>query len=104
MLVSTVDVIPNRKYELIGMVSGGVVLTRNIGSDIAASFKTLIGGELKGYEKMLKEARERAADLMVNDATALGASAIIGVLYSTSSIMQGAAECFAYGTAIKFID
>lgn len=104
MLLTTVQVIPGRSYEILGLVEGGTVQSRHMGQDIGASFKTLVGGELKSYTGMLEDARRIATQRMVDQATALGADAVIGVHYSSSAIMQGAAEVLAYGTAIRFLD
>lgn len=104
MQIYTVETIPNRKYEPISLVEGGVVQSKNIGKDIGASFKTLVGGEIVSYTKMMQEARKIATQRMIDEAAVHNADAIIGVRYSSSAIMQGAAEVIAYGTAVKFID
>ena len=101
MLISTVENI-GREYTVLGLVRGTTVNSKNIGRDIGASFKTLVGGEIKGYTEMIDEAVETATDRMVNAAERLGADAIIGMRYSTSSVMQAASEVTAYGTAVKF--
>lgn len=102
MEIYTIEVIPDKKYDLLGLVKGGVVQSKHIGKDIAASFKTLVGGELHGYTDMMNEARALATKRMVEEAEQLGASAVVGVRYVSSAIMQGAAEVVAYGTAVKF--
>ena len=101
MLISTVENI-GREYTVLGIVRGTTVNSKNIGRDIGASFKTLVGGEIKGYTEMIDEAVETATDRMVNAAERLGADAIIGMRYTTSSVMQAASEVTAYGTAVKF--
>ena len=95
MLISTVENI-GREYTVLGIVRGTTV------NSIGASFKTIVGGEIKGYTEMIDEAVETATGRMVNAAERLGADAIIGMRYSTSSVMQAASEVTAYGTAVKF--
>lgn len=102
MKLLNINYIPGQEFDALGMVKGNVVQSKNIGKDIGAGFKTLIGGEIKGYTEMLQEARQIATKRMVDEAEALGADAIINVKFSSSSIMQGAAEVIAYGTAVKF--
>ena len=87
--------------EALGLVQGTTVQTVNVIKDIGASFKTLVGGEIKKYNEMMFEARKIATDRMLAEAQALGADAIVGVRYGTSAIMQGAAEILVYGTAVK---
>ena len=86
------------------MVKGTVVQTKNIGRDFMAGMKTLVGGEIVGYTEMLNEARQIAVKRMVDEAKALGADAVIGVMYGSSQVMAGAAEVIAYGTAVKIIE
>jgi uncharacterized protein YbjQ (UPF0145 family) len=102
MLVVTVDTIPNKSYELLGSVIGNVVRTKHIGRDIMAGFKSLVGGEVVSYTELLTEARTTATDRMIAEAKRLGADAIIGVRYLTCSVMDGASEVTAFGTAVKF--
>lgn len=104
MQVFTIDTIPNKKYEPVALVQGGMVQSKHLGKDIAESFKTMVGGELKSYTTMMQEARAVATQRMVDDAAKYNADAIIGVKYASSSIVQGAAEVLAYGTAVRFID
>jgi len=87
--------------ETLGMVMGNVVYSKHIGKDIAAAFKTLAGGEIKSYTELLTEARNIALQRMMAEAEKLGADAVIGVRFGSSSIMQSAAEVLAYGTAVK---
>ena len=82
-------------------VKGSTIQSKNIGRDITQSFKTLVGGELKAYTQMMNEARALATKRMVEEAEAMGADAIVNVRYSSASVMQGAAEVMAYGTAVK---
>lgn len=104
MQVFTIENIPNRKYEPIALVEGGMVQSKNFGKDLGASFKTLVGGELKAYTQMMQEARTVALQRMVDNAAQINADAVIGLRYATSAIVAGAAEVFAYGTAVRFID
>lgn len=92
-----------RPYEVLGLVKGTVVYSKNLGRDFMAGMKTLVGGEITGYTEMLVEARQIATKRMVDDAEALGADAVVGLRYASSSVMQGAAEVVAYGTAVKFV-
>lgn len=102
MLLVNIDHIPGKEYEVLGLVKGTVVHSKHMGKDFMASFKTIVGGEIKGYTEMLVEARKIATDRMEADAKALGADAILNIRYGSSAIMQGAAEVVAYGTAVKF--
>ena len=101
LIVSILD-IPGKKYEVLGMVKGSIVQSKHVGRDIMASFKTIIGGEIKGYTEMLTEARQIATNRMIEDAETLRADAIVGVCYESASIMHQAAEILAYGTAIRY--
>ena len=102
MMLVTIDSIPGKEYEVLGIVKGTIVQSKNVGRDFMAAIKTLVGGEIAGYTEMLNEARQLATKRMVDEATALGADAIVGVRYGSSAVMQGAAEIVAYGTAVKF--
>lgn len=102
MKLVNIPYIPGQEFDVLGLVKGNVVQSKNIGKDIGAGFKTLVGGELKGYTEMLQEARQIATKRMVDEAEALGADAVINVTFSSATIMQGAAEVIAYGTAVKF--
>ena len=102
MLLVSIHQIPGKEYEVLGMVKGCVVQSKNFGKDFMAGMKTLVGGEIKGYTEMLVEARQIATKRMVDEANALGADAVVGVTYGSSAVMQGAAEVIAYGTAVKF--
>ncbi|MCF7910270.1 heavy metal-binding domain-containing protein [Candidatus Pacearchaeota archaeon] len=102
MLVTTTEEIPGKKIsEIIGVVRGSTVRARNIGRDIGAGFKNFIGGEIKTYTQMADHARDEAFNRMVNNASDLGADAVVGVRFMTSMIMQGASEMLAFGTAVK---
>lgn len=102
MMLVTIDSIPGKEYEALGIVKGTIVQSKNVGRDFMASLKTLVGGEITGYTEMINEARQIATKRMVDEATALGADAVVGVMYGSSTVMQGAAEIVAYGTAVKF--
>ena len=104
MMLLTIDNVPGRQIEALGMVRGVTVQSKNLGKDFMAGMKTLVGGELTGYTEMLVEARQIATKRMVDEAEAMGADAIVGIHYGSSAIMQGAAEVLAYGTAVKFVD
>ena len=101
MLVVTTDSVPGKQIvEVKGLVKGSTVRSKHIGKDISASFKTIVGGELNGYNEMLIEARQIAIGRMVDEAKSLEANAIIGLRLMSSSVMAGAAEMVAYGTAV----
>ena len=102
MKLVNIDYIPGQEFDVLGMVKGNVVQSKNLGKDIGAGFKTLVGGELKGYTEMLQEARQIATKRMVDEAESLGVDAVVNVKFASSAIMQGAAEVIAYGTAVKF--
>ena len=101
MLLSNLEIVPGRKIaKHLGLVQGSTVRSKHIGRDIMAGFKNVFGGELKGYTELLQESREEAVVRMTAQAEAIGANAVLNVRFSTSSISQGAAELFAYGTAV----
>lgn len=102
MKLYTVNSLKNQDYEELSLVQGSVVMSKNIGRDLMASFKTIIGGELKGYTEMLNEARTTATNRLLDEAKNMDADAVIALRYQTSAIVQGASEILAYGTAIKF--
>lgn len=102
MITSTTDFIPGKEViEILGIARGSTVRARNMGHDIMAGLKNLVGGEIDEYTKLQANSREQAMQRMVKDAERLGADAIINVRFSTSMIMQGASEILAYGTAVK---
>jgi len=101
MLLTTCETI-DKKYEILGLVQGNVVRSKNIGRDLMAGLKTLVGGEIKGYTEMMTETRSIATQRMEEEAEKLGADAIIGMRYVSATVMQGASEILAYGTAIKY--
>ncbi|MCR5795857.1 MAG: heavy metal-binding domain-containing protein [Solobacterium sp.] len=104
MILTTTENIGGRQYEVLGLVKGSTVQTVNAIRDIGAGLKTLVGGELSKYNDMMNDARALATKRMVQEAEYIGADAIVTVRYSSASIMQGAAEVMAYGTAVKFTD
>ena len=103
MFLYTIESVPGKEITALGLVKGATVQTKHFGKDFLAGFKNLVGGEIKSYTEMLNEARQIATDRMVAEAQALGADAVVGVRYASSEVMQGAAEVFAYGTAVKFL-
>lgn len=102
MILVNTEYISGKELEMIGLVKGSTIQSKNIGRDITQSFKTLVGGELKAYTEMMNDARALATKRMVAEAEALGADAIVCVRYASAAVMQGAAEIMAYGTAVKF--
>ncbi len=102
MIITTTENVPGYKTkEVIGLVRGNTVLSRNVGVDIAAGLKTLVGGEIKGYKELLTKSRELALERMTDEAEKLNADAVVMVRLATSQIMAGSAEIVAYGTAVK---
>lgn len=102
MILVTTEYISGKELEMLGMVKGSTIQSKNIGRDITQSFKTIVGGELKAYTEMMNDARALATKRMVEEAEALSADAVIGIRYASAAVMQGAAEVMAYGTAVKF--
>lgn len=102
MIITTIETIPNKQItESLGIARGSTVRARNIGRDIFAGLKNIIGGEIEEYTKLQAQSREQALQRMVKDAERLGADAIVNVRLTTSMVMQGASEILAYGTAVK---
>lgn len=102
MIITTTHQIPNKEVsQILGIARGGTVRARSIGRDIFAGLKNLVGGEIVEYTKLQAESREQALERMIDDATKMGADAVIGVKISTSLITQGASEILTYGTAVK---
>lgn len=104
MILVNTDYISGKELETLSLVKGSTIQTKNIGRDITQSLKTLVGGELKAYNEMMKEARALATKRMVEEAEELGADAVVNIRYASSAVMAGAAEVIAYGTAVKFIN
>ena len=102
MILVNTDYISGKELETLGLVQGSTIQSKNIGRDITQSFKTLVGGVLKAYTDMMNEARALATKRMVGEAEALGADGVVNIRYASSTVMQGAAEVIAYGTAVKF--
>lgn len=102
MLLTNLEYVPDKNIiEHFGLVQGNTIRAKHIGRDIFAGIKNIFGGELRGYTELLSEAREEATQRMIQQATSLGANAIVNIRYSTSSVAQGAAELYAYGTAVR---
>lgn len=102
MILTNIEGVPGKTIvEHFGIVQGSTVRAKHVGKDIMAGFKNIIGGEIKSYTELLNESRQEAVERMVKQADTLGANAIINVRFATSSITQGAAELFAYGTAVR---
>lgn len=101
MLISNMEIIPDRNIvKHLGLVQGSTVRAKHVGRDIMAGFKNILGGELVSYTELMTEAREEAKERMIAQASSIGANAILNVRFATSSVAQGAAELFAYGTAV----
>ncbi len=101
-IITNIETIPGKTIVAhFGLVSGSTIRAKHVGRDLMASLKNLVGGELKGYTQLLTESREQASRRMVREAEDLGANAIVNVRFSTSSVAQGAAELYAYGTAVR---
>lgn len=102
MILSNTEDVPGRRIvEFYGVVTGSTVRAKHLGRDFMAGLKNLVGGELKGYTELLQEARSEAMSRMEQQAQSVGANAVVNVRFSTSSVAQGAAEIFAYGTAVR---
>ena len=103
MILVNTPTIEGKKLETLGLVSGNTVQAKNAFKDIGAGFRNMVGGEVGSYTKMLGEARDIAVDRMVEKAKAMGADAIVNIRFSSASVMEGAAEILAWGTAVKFV-
>lgn len=102
MILTNTDTVPGKTIvEFYGVVTGSTVRAKHIGRDIMAGLKNIVGGELSGYTELLEEARQEAIERMKQQAQSVGANAVVNIRFSTSSVAQGAAELFAYGTAVK---
>jgi uncharacterized protein YbjQ (UPF0145 family) len=101
MIITNIETVPGKTIvEHFGLVSGSTIRAKHVGRDIMAGLKNLVGGELKGYTQLLHESRQQALERMIEQARQLGANAVVNVRFSTSSVAQGAAELYAYGTAV----
>ena len=103
MQVFTINYVPGKEIEALGLVTGNVVRAKHIGKDLMAGLKNIAGGEIKSYTEMLTESRDIARERMIAEAEALGADAIISVRFDASSVMEGTSEILAYGTAVKIL-
>lgn len=103
MIVTTCDLIPGQQVQILGLVSGNVVRSKYVGRDLMAGFKNIAGGEIKSYTDMLQEGRQIAEQRMVAQAQSMGADAIICMRFASASVMEGALDMLAYGTAVKFV-
>jgi len=105
MLLTNVEIVPDKRIvKHLGLVQGSTVRAKHVGRDLMAGLKNIFGGELKGYTELLQESRDEALQRMQEQAQAVGANAVLNVRFSTSSVAQGAAELFAYGTAVVLED
>lgn len=105
MIITTTETVAGREIaQVLGISRGSTVRARNIGRDIFAGLKNIVGGEIEEYTKLQAQSREEALERMIKDAEKLGANAIVNVRFSTSTIMQGASEILAYGTAVKLVE
>jgi uncharacterized protein YbjQ (UPF0145 family) len=102
MILVNTDYITGKEFEMLGLVKGSTIQSKNIGRDITQGLKTLVGGELTAYTEMMNDARAIATKRMVAEAEELHADAVVNIRYASSAVMQGAAEVIAYGTAVKF--
>ena len=103
MIVTTCDVVPGQQVQVLGLVRGNIVTSKNLGRDIMAGFKNLVGGEIVSYTQMISEGRNVAEQRMIAEAEKLGADAIICMRFAGGSVMEGTLEMLAYGTAVKFV-
>ena len=102
MIMTNVNTVPGKKIvEHFGIVQGSTVRAKHVGRDLMASLKNLVGGELKGYTELLQDSRQEAMNRMEEQAQQMGANAVVNIRFATSSVAQGAAELFAYGTAVR---
>ena len=102
MLIVNTDYIPGKELEMLGLVKGSTIQSKNVAHDISQGLKTLVGGELKSYTDMMEKARALAVKRMTEEAERLGADAVVNVRFSSASVMQAAAEVMAYGTAVRY--
>lgn len=102
MILVNTDYITGKEFEMLGLVKGSTIQSKNVGRDISQGLKSLVGGELTAYNEMMNEARALATKRMVDEAVELEADAVVNIRYASSAVMSGAAEVIAYGTAVKF--
>lgn len=103
MVLVTTETVTGKNCATLGLVQGNTIQSKHMFSDMGQSFKTMVGGELKSYTDMMNQARAIATQRMIDQATQMGADAIVSVRYASASVMQQAAEVLAYGTAVKFV-
>jgi len=102
MIITNIETVPGKSIvEHFGLVSGSTIRAKHLGKDLMAGLKNLVGGELKGYTQLLQESRRQAMERLIEQARQFGANAIVNIRFSTSSVAQGAAELYAYGTAVR---
>jgi uncharacterized protein YbjQ (UPF0145 family) len=102
MIVTSIPEVPGKKIiKVLGIAQGSTVRSKHLGRDIAAGFKSVVGGELKGYTEMLRESREESYNRMVNNAIDMGADAVVNIRFVTSAVSKQASELMVYGTAVK---
>jgi len=102
MIITNIETVPGKSIvEHFGLVSGSTIRAKHLGKDLMAGLKNLVGGELKGYTQLLQESRKQAMERLIEQARQFGANAIVNIRFSTSSVAQGAAELYAYGTAVR---
>ena len=104
MILVNTDYISGKEFEMLGLVKGSTIQSKNIGRDITQGLKTIVGGELTAYNEMMNDARALATKRMVAEAEELGADAVVNIRYASAAVMQGAAEVMAYGTAVRFAE
>lgn len=102
MILVNTDYITGKEFEMLGLVKGSTIQSKNVGRDITQALKSIVGGELQAYNDMMNEARALASKRMVDEAVSLGADAVVNIRYASAAVMAGAAEVIAYGTAVKF--
>ncbi len=103
MYIVNIENIPGKNYEALGLVTGCCIMCKNVGKDIGASFRNLVGGEMKAYIQLMEESKDAAINHMVEQAQKMGADAIVNVRFSSTTIVAGGAEILVSGTAVKFI-
>ena len=104
MLISNMEIVPQQRIvKHLGLVQGSTVRAKHVGRDIMAGFKNILGGELVAYTELMNEARQEATERMIAQAESIGANAVLNVRFATSSVAQGAAELFVYGTAVVLV-
>ncbi|MGN1051430.1 MAG: YbjQ family protein [Acutalibacteraceae bacterium] len=103
MVIVTTDTICNKNLSTLGLVSGNTIQSKHMFSDMGQGFKTMVGGELKAYTELMNKSRDIATQRMIKQAESMGADAIVGVRYTSTSVVQQAAEVLVYGTAVKFV-